>query len=184
MIEKKLRTLFDFQKFINNEKMSSLISSTQSHFPVSLSEDELAFMWTELYGKNKCHQSGFLMESFQIFLICFYQFIDHRVNLGERADCCSHRVQLDTLIYIFIPALDHGLCHLLMDKDISSIQCGKLIRQITHIAGVNPLGIRILAEIFVSFLSCFVIFFATFSMMESLYSLISTSAISSIWISS
>ena len=44
MIEKKLRTLFDFQKFINNEKMSSLISSTQSHFPVSLSEDELAYV--------------------------------------------------------------------------------------------------------------------------------------------
>ena len=44
MIEKKLRTLFDFQKFINNENMSSLISSTQSHLPVSLSEDELAYV--------------------------------------------------------------------------------------------------------------------------------------------
>ena len=77
------------------------------------------------------------MESFQIFLICFDQFIDHRVDLRERADRCCHRIQLYSLIDVFIPALNHGLCHLLMNKDIGGVQGCKLIRQITYITGMN-----------------------------------------------
>lgn len=39
-----LKTLFDFQRFANNEKLSALIQDTQSRMPSALSEDELAFV--------------------------------------------------------------------------------------------------------------------------------------------
>ena len=44
MTEQTLKNLFDFQRFEKNNRLESLISSTQSHFPVSLSEDELAYV--------------------------------------------------------------------------------------------------------------------------------------------
>lgn len=44
MIERTLRNLFDYQRFINNEKLNAQIADTQSHLPVSLSKGELAFV--------------------------------------------------------------------------------------------------------------------------------------------
>ena len=39
-----LKTLFDFQRFINNKELHALIGDTQSRMPSALSEDELAFV--------------------------------------------------------------------------------------------------------------------------------------------
>ncbi len=44
MTEQVLRKLFDFQKFIQNPKLDEIIKDTRSHFSVSLSEDELAYV--------------------------------------------------------------------------------------------------------------------------------------------
>ena len=39
-----LKTLFDFQRFANNEKLNALIRDTQSRMPSALTEDELSFV--------------------------------------------------------------------------------------------------------------------------------------------
>ena len=39
-----LKTLFDFQRFANNETLNALIRDTQSRMPSALTEDELSFV--------------------------------------------------------------------------------------------------------------------------------------------
>ena len=39
-----LKTLFDFQRFANNETLNALIRDTQSRTPSALTEDELSFV--------------------------------------------------------------------------------------------------------------------------------------------